>query len=148
MPSSVMCGMDEVRGINRDSRSRRLGMVSRRLPRVHALSFHFAERLTFFAVRNPIQSNGRIFAHAMNKLAACVHSAAAANNVKVSPLFWADMVSPLHNGGTYGYQESFGGYAGNSSLAIQYLDPSITLVPWCVIVMPTASELSITMIAV
>ena len=82
----------------------------------------------------------------MNKLAACVHSAAAANNVQVNPLFWADMVSPLHTGGTYGYQESFGGYAGNSSLAIQYLDPSITLVPWCG--MPTASESGITMIAV
>ena len=101
IPSAVMCGMDEVRGINRDSRSRRLGM-----------------------------GNGQMFAYAMNKLAACVHSAAAANGIRVAPLFWADMVSPLHNGGIYGYQESFGGYAGNSSLAIQYLDPSITLVPW------------------
>ena len=46
-PKRLMAGMDEVRGINRDSRSRRLGM-----------------------------GNGRIFAHAMNRLAACVRRSA------------------------------------------------------------------------
>ena len=68
-PKRLMAGMDEVRGINRDSRSRRLGM-----------------------------GNGRIFAHAMNRLAACVRRSAERRNLSVTPLFWADMVSPLHNG--------------------------------------------------
>ena len=33
-------------------------------------------------------------------------------------------------GGIYGYQEIFGGWPGNSSEAIPYLDSDITLVPW------------------
>ena len=100
-PKHVMTGMDEVRGVNRDSRSRRLGL-----------------------------SNGRIFAHAMNKLAACIHRASAENGLDVKPLFWADMVSPVHNGGIYGYQSGDGGFPGNSSEAMQYLDPTIGLIPW------------------
>ena len=58
-PRHIMTGMDEVRGVNRDSRSRRLGM-----------------------------SNGEIFAHAMNKLSACVHQSAVKHKLDVKPLFW------------------------------------------------------------
>ena len=70
-PAVFFFETDEVRGINRDSRSAKLGV-----------------------------SNADLLARDMNTLAGFVR----ANNPNVMPRFWGDVIHPLHNGGTIGYQ--------------------------------------------
>ena len=62
----------------------------------------------------------------MNALAGFVR----ANNPSVMPLFWGDMIHPLHNGGTQDYQRAFGGKAGATEGAGKLLAKGIGLIPW------------------
>jgi hypothetical protein len=96
-PAVFFYETDEVRGINRDSRSAKLGL-----------------------------SNAELLALDMNTLAGFVR----ANNPSVMPLFWGDMIHPLHNGGSLDYQRSYGGKRGATESAGASLAHDIGLVPW------------------
>ena len=50
-------------------------------------------------------SNAALLARDMNKLAGMVTS----RNPATIPLFWADMINPVHNGGGANYQRTYGG---------------------------------------
>ena len=63
----------------------------------------------------------------MNALAGFVR---ANNPSSVMPLFWGDMIHPLHNGGTQDYQRAFGGKAGATEGAGKLLAKGIGLIPW------------------
>ena len=76
---STLYRPDELRGINRDSRSAKLSMT-----------------------------NAELLAFDMNTMAHHVQQ----NNPGVVPFSWADMLHPLHNGGTVDYQRTFGGRKG------------------------------------